>query len=916
MAAIPLSAAARPLTRLSSSTSAIQSICHRCQALAIRNDAPTAAARLFIAANSQQRRYLNIKWGSKDNVPGVRTRKSKRQRLIEAGKKDSMGAPQLTTGELKETYAPELFVFRSDMASGNINAAMQSLSNLIELGILTHTDSYNLAQAVHEAFRSKNLPKHAVIGYISTIIEYLKSGQLPAHHLAHVHIISTLKEAEEWALGNEYWAWLRNQGLNHLNARVFGAIIEFMAYQGAPIADLENIYSLALEKFSKTEDPGGGLQHRATSLTLVQGIITARLLNHDWKGAYEALDIAARLHPTQVPTRVYEMFIFNRPVREGYLVFLMACRAGTKLNPKALMWVMSNWWKVTLDVRGILQLVLAHLAIGGKLGVVILNKVIYGLLGRLPEAPEPPAPFGNLLKSELEGGDERSVEEKEKEAKQWEDWNHRMEEYQAAVNPMFGTIRRTIELFDGVNVEPDLMTYCNIISQASRRHLRQIVAAALREIDSAVRNGKGVMDEAPYRVILGACGTLADQNGVKKAWEGLVEWRKGFLQSTMKREYKPGMAWTGTVKEGAKDHELISWKALIRAGFEAGMKPYILEQLNKYQHQFSSRLTSEIRLELVRREGTFQKSLKNDAEILSTAIKSGKDSIDTSSTSPQRSRAIISTSVPEISYDDVRAEVVEYNKMLDVMDKVIRSTVAYDFSTLDLDMKSLGIPEMTEDDIRQLKEVYEHFQANMPRNPWMTATHDPKTDLAGIQKMVDKADQQQQEEQEVVQKEEEVVEKEGNKDRKIEKEGKSGKKDEKESDFEKAGLYGAWGDRRSVTGYSINQLRFENWISINRLLYIAEKGPNWREKKDGGGIKGVVNGVNRREDVAKDAIKRVDGLEGRQWEEEALKLRALLVGTAAPPTINYPPINQNTSSEVEGEGEVEGEKLATTSIRE
>ncbi|KAK6519295.1 hypothetical protein TWF281_003130 [Arthrobotrys megalospora] len=837
MTALP--SATRPLTRLAQSSSlitrsnAIQSLCYRCQVLALK-DSP---AHLFVAAQSQ-RRYLNIKWGTKEHVPGVKGRKSKRQRLIEAGKKDSMGAPQLTTAELKDTYAPELFVFRSDIASGNLNAAMQSLSNLIELDILRASDSHTLAQALHHSLRSRSLPKATLIAYIRTVIEYFKSGQFPKHYLAHVHILSTLKEAEEWALGNEYWDWLKLQGLDHLDARVFGAVIEFMAYQGAPLDDLEKIYSLALEKFSKVEDAGGGMQHKATSLTLVQGIVTARILNQDWRGAYEALDTASRLHPTQVPTRIYELFIHNRPAREGYLVFLMACRAGTKLSSRTLMWVMGNWWKTTMDAKGMLQLALAHFAIGGQSAVEILNKVIFGLLGRLPEAPEPPAPLGSLVNSGLEEMDERGVEEKEKEAKAWKEWDRKMDEYQAAVNPMFGAIRRTIELFDGLNTEPNVVTYYNIISQAARRHLRQIVAAAMREIEAKVRSEKDVLDETGYRVLLGACGSLADQEGIKKAWEGLVEWRKGYVKQTGRLGYRPGMIWGIEPKERAKDHELMSWKALIRAGFEAGMKPYILEQLNKYQYQFGERLTKEIRLELVRREGSLQKSLKDEAEMLATAVKTGQDSIDTTSNSAtiaQKPRAIISTGVPETSYVDLKLEVEEYNRILDTMEKVIRSTVAYDFSTLDLDLKILGVPELTEDDITQLKEVYEHFQANMPRSPWLTATHDPKTDLAGLEKM-------------------------------------KGKEGGNNTD-------GAWGEGRSVTGYSINQLRFENWISINRLLYVAEKGPEWREKYGAGVARG--HRLTAREYNAKKAMKQVEGLEGRRWEEEVLALRAGLVGKGA-----------------------------------
>ncbi|EPS35588.1 hypothetical protein H072_10978 [Dactylellina haptotyla CBS 200.50] len=822
MAALP---AARPLTSLARSAltrsngSSLPGLCCRCQVLASQPSSP---------ASPSQRRYLNISWGSKNHVPRVPQRKGKRQRLIEAGRrKESMGAPKLSTEELKDVYASELFVFRSDISAGNLAQAMQSLTNLVELDVLQPNDTLSLAQAIHHVYRSRKVEKVTLMNYLKTFIEYIKAGQLPKHYVAQVHIISTLKEAEEWELGNEYWEWLRGKGLDYLDARVFGAAIEFLAYQGATLPELEGLYSLALERFAKQEDMGGGLQHRATRLMLVQGIISARILGGDWRRAYEALDLCARLHPTQVPTRVYEMFIFNRPVREAYLVFLMACRAGTKLNGRVLMWIMTNWWKSTLDVRGLLQLVLAHLAVGGKQAMEIMGKVIYGFLGRLPEAPEPPAPLTSLVKSELEGAAvEISPEEEERERKAWAEWDSKMEEYQAAVNPMFGCIRRVIEIFQAANVEPEISTYCNIISQASRRHLRPIVAGAVREVDSLIRSGRDRMDEGTWRVMLSAQGSLADQEGIRKAWDGLTSWRRDFLQNTKKA--RPGRTWLGSRSVGpeGRQHELISWKALIRACFQANMKPYILEQLQKYESEFDGSLTRDIRLELHRREGHLKKEQLAEGEMLHDAVTEGQDAITTAAPPPgtdMYSKAVLNT-----NYEELDKEIHDYNQVLDVMERVVKSPVAYDFSTLGLDVSILGLPETTDEDVRELQTVYEHFHKNMPRNPFLTATHDPKTDLAGIQKQI-------------------------------------------ESQTE-----GAWGEGRSVTGYTINQLRFENWVSINQLLFIAEKGPGWRGFHLG--AKGVTNSVVRREARAKAAIEKMEQVEGEKWEEEIIKIRGLLIG--------------------------------------
>ncbi|KAF3928331.1 hypothetical protein AA313_de0209971 [Arthrobotrys entomopaga] len=849
MTALP--GASRPLTRLTQ-TSLVRSngssslICARCQTLASDHHTQLQSTRGVTSSSSPsgppvyptserppphrygQKKNMNIVWGTKKHFPKVQQRPGKRQRLIEAGRKgQSIGAPQLSPGELRDVYAPELFLFRSDVTAGNLSHAMQSLENLIELEVLSPNDTHNLAQAIHQAYRSKRLEKRTVINYLKTTIDHIKAGHLPSHYLAHVHILSTFKEAEEFTAGNEYWNWLRNQGLEYLDARVFGAVIEFLAYQGAPIQELENLYAIALEKFAKVEDAGGGMQPRATRLMLVQGIISARLLAQDWKKAYESFDLCARLHPTQVPSRVYEMFIFNRPIREGYLVYLMACRAGTKLSVKALVWVTTNWWKATNDIGGVLQLTLAQLAVGGRVSMEVMGKIIYGLLGRLPEAPEPPAPLHNLVKQELEGGTGAvSTEEEIAEREAWVEWERKMEEYQIAVNPMFGTIRRVIEIFRAISVEPDVSTYCNIISQAARRHLRPIVAGAIREVDSLVRSGRGHMEEGPWRVILSAYGSLADQDGVKKAWQSLTLWRRTFLKN--RKGVTNGRTWIGGLEDRA--HELISWKSLIRACFQADLKAYVLEQLQTFEHEFDKALIKDIRQELVRCEGRLQKIKREEAELLHEAVTEGKDSIATAAPtvvdSPVQNSA---QKIPQTDYEALKAEAEKYDRVLDSMETVIKSPVAYDFSTLDMDLGLLGIPEMTEEDARELKSVYDHFQNNMPRNPFMTATHDPKSDLAGIQRALSLQTE------------------------------------------------GAWGNERSVTGYTINQLRFENWLSINRLLFLAERGPDFKASHLG--AKGVTHGSVRRETKAKAAMKKVEGLQGRDWEEEVMNVRWLLVGS-------------------------------------
>ncbi|KAJ6262632.1 hypothetical protein Dda_3444 [Drechslerella dactyloides] len=828
MSALPFAATRLARSALAGTNgSALRPLCLHCRV-------PQQHLRSNLEVATGQRRYLKITWGNKEHVPHVRTRKGQRQKLIEAGRKgEGIAAPKMTQDELRDLYSSELFVFRTDVAAGNVPLAMQALENLTELEVLGPRDTCDLAQALHQAYRSKKLEKPTVKNYMKTIIEYLKAGRLPTHYMAQVHVLSTLKEMEEWRLGNEYWGWLKLQGTQYLDARVFGAVIEYLVYQGAPLKELENLHQLALEKYSTVEDDGGGMHHRATKLMLLQGILTARVIHGEWKGAYELLDICTRLHPTQVPSRIYELFLLNRSPEEGYLVFLMACRAGTKLSTKAVTFLSTNYWKCTNDTKGILRIFLAHLAAGGKMEPQVLNKIIFCLLGRLPDAPQPPEPLESLSASSTTGPT-LTVEEERVNAEKWQEWDRKMTEYQEAVNPMFDTIRRAIELFRLVGIEPGVITYNTIISQASRRHLRNIVVASMAEAETLAEPVDENIKEANLRVALTAFGDLRDKEGLKKTWEQLTDFRRAYLRDRYK--FMDGRTWTGKRRawtSAARDHDLISWKSLIRAGFNAGMKPYVLEQLQRYENEFDSSLSQDIRTEIARCEGRVQKSFRLQKETESDA----KAAVEP----PRMSNAFI----PGADFAGLKAEVEEYNHLLELMEVVYKSPVMYEFSTLDLiDLKALGLPEMTAQDVEDLKPVYEHFQTNMPRNPYLTATHDPKTDLAGLM-LTEKQLKAQQK--------------------------------EKEAKTEQTP--GEWGEVRSLTGYTANQLRFENWLTINRLLFLADKiqiTRKWRPTRLG--VKGVTSGQVRREARARELIERMEGLQGAELEAAMLQARLDLVG--------------------------------------
>jgi hypothetical protein len=187
-----------------------------------------------------------------------------------------------------------------------------------------------------------------------------KQRQLAPHPVASVHLLSIYKEVKQFDKGYELWSWLEKQNEDYLDARVYGAALELFAYGGKmSLQELENLYQHGLEEFSGTfssyhMSPNSILPDRSQyitldgiRITLLQGIITARLLHGDWRNAYMALDTALRLHPTNLPPRIFEIFCYERPLAESYKVFHVACRSLVVLKPK----LVSNLLNRILDAN-------------------------------------------------------------------------------------------------------------------------------------------------------------------------------------------------------------------------------------------------------------------------------------------------------------------------------------------------------------------------------------------------------------------------------------------------------------------------------------------------------------------------------------------------------------------------------------
>lgn len=248
--------------------------------------------------------------------------------------------------------------FRKAGSDRDLRLLMDLYPSILSTGALTREDTRRIGQTLHASMRSPRVLKDTkanLLSFLQQVVKDLQKGALPVHPFVFVHILGIYKERSMFDEGYALWQWVVQQDDNHVTQAVYGAAIELMAYgKKLPLPELENIYLDALKRFPGTFaeyhlSPDAVVPNRAQPIaianvpvTLLQGILTARILHDDWKSSYLALDTALRLYPCRLPSRFFELFMANRQLREAYTVFLIACRAGVLINPSQITSLLSS----------------------------------------------------------------------------------------------------------------------------------------------------------------------------------------------------------------------------------------------------------------------------------------------------------------------------------------------------------------------------------------------------------------------------------------------------------------------------------------------------------------------------------------------------------------------------------------------
>ncbi|KAF2200840.1 hypothetical protein GQ43DRAFT_441192 [Delitschia confertaspora ATCC 74209] len=461
-----------------------------------------------------------------------------------------------------DSFPQPLHAFRSLIGFEDLPLITDAYPTLLEQKALESNDTLRIAKLLHNYFRNSKARRAEDIErfypFLEQVTQDIQAGDLPPNPYAHVHILSIYKELQKYEAGAKFWNWLSTQNDYYVNQAVYGAAIELLAYQGTvTLPQLEDIYNQGLRRFPGTYaeyhlSPEAILPDRSQPtvitglpISLVQGILTARMMARDWKNSYLSLDAVLRLYPTQVPTRIFELFIHERPISEGYTVFLLACRAGIKLKPNHLTKLLVNLTKA-MDVcnslearvtilRGMVTAIYAYVGVSGILEGQHIAVFIRACGHVLPPRPHPAEDYA---------GDSASMRRE-------------------LVAIAHGAVADILECEASGTTSGSASMFGALITLAGKLNAPALFTATLTEIEAI----GGVTNNIERRNILTTAGILGMKHVIQKYWGDIV---------------------AAAENEG---HQLThgDWISLARAARRAGYAVFFEEQCGELSHTLTER---------------------------------------------------------------------------------------------------------------------------------------------------------------------------------------------------------------------------------------------------------------------------------------------------------------------------------------
>ncbi|KAK0322362.1 hypothetical protein LTR82_006815 [Friedmanniomyces endolithicus] len=382
--------------------------------------------------------------------------------------------------------------------------------------VLHHSLLWRTVQCVHEGLRrqarngedeARREATEELIAFAERLCNAIRKGELEPDRRGHLRLIAIFKESGAHAQGIAFWQWLEEQDEQDVGLDVYGSASELLAASGTPLPDLEQLYERALQRFPESfnayhlspdavvPDRDQATEIKGISMTLLQGILTARLLRGESRRAYLALDTALRLYPALTPPRFFALFIKERPLAEAYTVFALACRAGVVLpldTARQLLTALRNSADMrsheshVAALRQMLSAVYMYVGAGGSITSNVVNEMVIAIT--------------QTLRLELAAG--LDAEQKKQ-----------------LVGTTLDAIRKMLETFAHYGASPGISAFNSIIvTLGGYGHSEQTIKVALRDAQALGLQANHVT----RRSVLTAAGMLGNKDQVIQAWQDLA----------------------------------------------------------------------------------------------------------------------------------------------------------------------------------------------------------------------------------------------------------------------------------------------------------------------------------------------------------------------------------------------------------
>jgi hypothetical protein len=428
---------------------------------------------------------------------------------------------------------------------------MDLYPTLLETKVLNRQDTRRIAQALH--VRARQSSKTAdIFPFIQQVATDIRRGALEPHPYAFVHLLGIYKDCKRFDEGHELWQWLVQQEEPYVSQAAYGAAIELMAYGGlSTLPELEELYTEGLKRFPGTFaeyhlSPDAIVPDRSQPVLiagiptiLLQGILTARILARDWKKSYLALDTILRLYPTQTPSRFFELFMTERPISEAYTAFMVACRAGTSLNPgqvtslitklRAAMGTTASMADRMMLLRAVANALYAYQEAGGQLESLHVGVFIHCFEHVIPE----PTPG---------------------------------EDYQGEAALLRNTIVLTAhEILSGLlqaGFSPQIHPFEALVSLAGKLRVPDLLTTTLKDIE----NAQIELGPIGTRSALTSAGLVKNKQVIQELWSRIIS----------------------TAESVGAQIAFEDWITFTKACRRADLADYFREQLSKLSHTTTS----------------------------------------------------------------------------------------------------------------------------------------------------------------------------------------------------------------------------------------------------------------------------------------------------------------------------------------